>query len=116
MDQGYGTPARYLECMEWFLAPYPVGGTPAQGDPTKAPDITTNSWGCPPSEGCGPATLQAAIEAQRAAGIMFVAAAGNSGPACSTVSDPPGIYDAAYTAAPTTRARGRSPASAAAGP
>jgi len=98
MDVGNGTPARYLECMEWFLAPYPVGGTPAQGDPSKAPDITTNSWGCPPSEGCGPATLQAAVEAQRAAGILFVAAAGNSGGlGCSTVSEPPGTYDAAYT-------------------
>lgn len=97
MGLGVGTPARYLECMEWFLAPYPVGGTPAEGDPSKAPDITTNSWGCTASEGCGPATLQAAVEAQRAAGIMFVAAAGNSGSSCSTVSDPPGIYDAAYT-------------------
>jgi len=97
MDVGVGTPARYLECMEWFLAPYPVGETPAEGDPSKAPDITTNSWTCTASEGCVPATLQAAVEAQRAAGILLVAAAGNSGPACSTVSEPPGIYDAAYT-------------------
>ncbi len=97
MDQGNGTPARYLECMEWFLAPYPVGGTTAQGDPALAPDITTNSWTCPASEGCGWSTLQAGVEAQRAAGIMFVAAAGNSGPSCSSVSDPPGIYDASYT-------------------
>ncbi len=97
MDVGNGTPARYIECMEWFLAPYPVGGTPAQGDPAMAPDITTNSWGCPASEGCMPLTLQAAVEAQRAAGIMFVVAAGNSGPACSTVSDPPSFYDSPYT-------------------
>ena len=62
LDQGNGTPARYLECMEWFLAPYPIGG--GQGDPLKAPDITNNSWGCPPSEGCSVDTLQAAIEAQ----------------------------------------------------
>ncbi len=97
MDQGDGTPARYIECMEWFLAPYPVGGTTAQGDPDLAADVTINSWGCPPSEGCLPGTLQMAIEAQRAAGILFVAAAGNSGPTCSSVADPPGIYDAAYT-------------------
>src|SRR6476646_7675084 len=45
MDVGNGTPARYIECMEFFLAPYPIGG--GQGDPTKAPDITINSWGCP---------------------------------------------------------------------
>ena len=97
MDQGDGTPARYIECMEFFLAPYPVGGTPVDGDPSKAPDVTNNSWGCPPSEGCSVATLQAAVEAQRAAGIEMVVAAGNSGPFCSTVVDPPSIYDASYT-------------------
>ena len=95
MDQGNGTPATYIECMDFFLAPYPVGG--GQGDPTKAPDITINSWGCPPSEGCSADTLQAAVEAQRAAGIMMVVAAGNAGSSCSTVSDPPGIYDASYS-------------------
>jgi len=97
MNVGVGSPATYTECFEWFLAPYPIGGTPADGDPDKAPDITTNSWVCPSSEGCSPTTLQAGVEAQRAAGIMMVAGAGNSGPSCSTVSDPPAIYDAAYT-------------------
>ena len=96
MDVGNGTPARYIECMELFLAPYPIGG--GQGDPTKAPDITINSWGCPASEGCSANTLQAAVEAQAAAGIMMVVAAGNSGSACSTVSDPPSFYAASYTA------------------
>src|SRR5438477_613245 len=95
MDQGTGTPARYIECMEWFLAPYPIGG--GQGDPLKAPDITNNSWGCPPSEGCSPDTLQAAIEAQAAAGIMTVVRADSSGPACSTMENPPSIYAASYT-------------------
>jgi serine protease AprX len=99
MDQGDGTPARYIECMEFFLAPYPVGGNPNQGDPTRAPDITNNSWGCPPSEGCSANTLQAAVEAQAAAGIMMVVAAGNYGyySICSTVEDPPAIYAASYT-------------------
>jgi subtilisin family serine protease len=98
MDQGDGTPARYIECMEFFLAPYPLGCTPEQGDPTKAPDITTNSWGCPASEGCIVGDeLQAAVEAQEAAGIQMVVAAGNSGSACSTVSDPPSFYAASYT-------------------
>jgi serine protease AprX len=99
MDQGNGTPATYLECFEFFLAPYPVGGTPAQGDSSKAPDVTTNSWTCPTSEGCSPDTLQAGVEAQRAAGIMMVVAAGNSGSTCATIEDPPAIYDAAYTIA-----------------
>ncbi|HOT91088.1 MAG TPA: S8 family serine peptidase [Anaerolineae bacterium] len=97
MNQGNGTPATYLECFEFFLAPYPVGGTPAQGDPGKAPDVTNNSWTCPPSEGCAWGVLQAAVEAQRAAGIMTVVSAGNAGSACSTVSEPPAIYAAAYT-------------------
>ena len=85
MDQGDGTPARYIECMEFFLAPYPLNCTPNEGDPTKAPDITINSWGCPPSEGCTVGDeLQAAVEAQADAGIQMVVAAGNSGPGCST--------------------------------
>src|SRR6478672_1775557 len=95
MDAGNGTPARYIECMEWFLAPYPIGG--GQGDPSKAPDITNNSWHCPASEGCSFDTLQAAVEAQAAAGIMMVSAAQNSGPGCSTVVNPPGIYEATYS-------------------
>ncbi len=97
MNQGDGTPATYLECFEFFLAPYPVGGTPAQGDPRKAPDVTNNSWTCTPGEGCSWSTLQAAVEVQRAAGIMTVVSAGNAGPGCSTVREPPAIYAAAYT-------------------
>jgi subtilisin family serine protease len=82
--------------MEWFLAPYPIGS--GQGDPTKAPDVTINSWGCPTSEGCSANTLQAAVDAQAAAGIMMVVAAGNSGSSCSTVTDPPSLYANSYTA------------------
>ena len=96
MNQGDGTPARYIECMQWFLAPTRIGG--GDPDPTKAPDITNNSWECPASEGCSFDTLQAAVEAQAAAGIMMVSAAQNSGPSCSTVQNPPGIYEATYTA------------------
>src|SRR5437867_2267709 len=95
MDVGVGTPARYIECMEFFLAPYPIGG--GQGDPTKAPDITINSWSCPPSEGCSANTLETAVAAQAAAGIMMVSAAQNYGSSCSTVEDPPGIYAENYS-------------------
>src|SRR5438552_4155141 len=98
LDQGNGTPARYMECMQFILAPYPINWTPNEGDPTKSPDITINSWGCPASEGCSANTLQAAVEAQAAAGIMMVVAAGNGGSACSTVTDPPSLYAASYTA------------------
>ncbi|MEO7760929.1 MAG: S8 family serine peptidase [Casimicrobiaceae bacterium] len=100
MDQGWGHPSSYLECFEWFLAPYPVGGTSAQGDPSRAPHVTINSWGCPPAEGCTALDiLQQAVEAQRAAGIMTVVAAGNSGPSCNTIDDLPAIYDASYSIA-----------------
>ncbi len=100
MDQGNGTPATYSECMQWFIAPTDSsGGNP---DPSKSPDVINNSWGCPASEGCAPTTLQLPIENVRAAGIVVVSAAGNSGPACSTVEDAPAIYAASITVAATT--------------
>jgi hypothetical protein len=43
------------------------------------------------------------VEAQRAAGIFTVVAAGNSGRGCSTVSDPPAIYADAFTIGATGR-------------
>jgi subtilisin family serine protease len=97
MNQGIGTPATYIECFEFFLAPYPVNGTPAQGDPDRAPDVSNNSWGCPASEGCSPGTLLAAVQAQRAAGILTVVSAGNSGSSCGTVNTPAAIYDESYS-------------------
>src|SRR5437764_8235824 len=95
MDVGNGTPARYIECMQWWLAPYAIGS--GQVEPTKAPDITINSWSCPPSEGCSANTLEATVAAQAAAGIMMVSAAQNYGSSCSTVEDPPGIYAENYS-------------------
>jgi len=101
---GYGTPERYIGCMEFFLAPFPLDGDPmTQGDPSKAPQVINNSWGCPPQEGCEPDTLKEAVEHVRAGGILFVAAAGNEGPRCSSVIDPPAIYEAAFTVGATTR-------------
>ena len=97
MDQGNGTPATYLECFEWLLAPYPIGATPAQGDPLKAPHVTNNSWGCPSSEGCTITSLLLAVQAHRAAGIISVVSAGNGGSGCSTVADPPAIHDEVYS-------------------
>jgi serine protease AprX len=98
MDNGYGTPATYAECFEFFLAPYPVGGDPfADGVPGLAPHVINNSWTCPPSEGCEPDTLQTVVENVRAAGIVVVASAGNTGAACSTVDSPIAMYDAAFS-------------------
>jgi serine protease AprX len=101
MDNGWGSPQSYLECFEFFLAPYPVGGDPlTQGNPHLAPDVTINSWSCTSSEGCSDVTvLQAAVQAQEAAGIMTVSSAGNKGGlgACSTLDSPPAIYAPTYT-------------------
>lgn len=93
MDLGNGTPSTYLRCMEWFLAPTDVNGQ--NPNPAMAPDVINNSWGCPPSEGCTvPDVLAEAVGNLRAAGILFVASAGNSGSGCSSVVDPPAIYAA----------------------
>jgi serine protease AprX len=98
MNQGAGTPASYLECMEFFLAPYPVGGTTSQGDPSKAPHVTVNSWGCNAAEGCTtPNILLTGVANTRAAGILMEVSAGNSGSGCSTVMDPPSFYDPSFT-------------------
>ncbi len=100
MDVGVGSPATYMECFEFFLAPYPVGGTPAQGDPALAPHVVNNSWSCPPSEGCSADTLEASVEALRQAGIVVVVSAGNGGySGCSSVTDPPAIYQQSFSVA-----------------
>jgi subtilisin family serine protease len=102
MDQnGTGSPTSYIGCFQFFIAPYPVNGDPNKGDPTKAPHSINNSWICPPSEGCSVNTLQAAVEAVRAAGIFPAMAAGNSGPGCSTVDTPPAIYQAVISVGAT---------------
>jgi subtilisin family serine protease len=102
MNQGNGTPASYTECYEWFVAPYPFGGDPmTEGDPSKAPHVINNSWGCPPSEGCSAGILEAVVNNVRAAGIVTVHAAGNSGSGCSTVEDPAATYAASFSVGAT---------------
>jgi serine protease AprX len=97
MNQGDGRPSTYLRCMQWMLAPTDLAG--ANPNPRKAPHVINNSWGCPPSETCiVPDVLQEGVANLRAAGILFVAAAGNSGNGgCGTVSDPPAIYAETFT-------------------
>lgn len=89
-----GNPAYYLDCMQFMLAPHPPDGDPLHdGRPELAADISTNSWGCPPLlEGCDQVTLWQATKALGAAGIFFVVAAGNDGPACDSLQTPPGNY------------------------
>jgi subtilisin family serine protease len=99
LARNIGNPALYLDCMQFMLAPFPLGGRPfVDGDPTRAAHITNNSWGCPQGlEGCDPTALQPAADALRAAGIFTVVSAGNEGPECSTIDAPPSLYASVFT-------------------
>jgi serine protease AprX len=101
MDRGVGTPARYIECMQWMLAPTDSNGT--NPNPDLAPDIVSNSWGCPSSEGCTSGDeIQVAVDNLVEAGIFYVVAAGNYGwSGCATIADPPAIYDASFVVGAT---------------
>lgn len=96
MDSGYGTPAAYVDCFQFFLAPTDLLGENPR--PDLAPHIVNNSWACLESEGCYPDdplwedTIEPAVGALAAAGIAVVASAGNGGPTCESIQDPPAIY------------------------
>lgn len=108
MDNGHGTAARYTECFQFFLAPTDLNGKDPR--PDLAADVINNSWGCPsPSEpqaeDCtDPNILKSVVDNVVAAGIAVVASAGNDGAACSTITDPPAVYDASFTVGATTNA------------
>jgi serine protease AprX len=99
MDDGVGRPSTYIECFEFFLAPWNKKGK--HPNPDRAPDVVSNSWGCPPSELCVPDSLRTATKNVRAAGIFVSVSAGNSGSSCGSVNEPAAIYDAATTVGAT---------------
>ncbi|QDO88252.1 S8 family serine peptidase [Ornithinimicrobium ciconiae] len=78
-DAGRGGEVGILNGMQWVLAP--------GGDPAKAPDIASNSWGSGPGNN---RTFWDAVAAWRAAGIVPIFANGNDGPASGTVGNPGG--------------------------
>jgi len=87
MDRGYGTPESYISCLQFFLAPTNLQGNNA--NPSVRPHAIGNSYGCVASEGCTGDEFEESVEALRAAGIFMSVSAGNSGPSCSTILDPP---------------------------
>jgi subtilisin family serine protease len=100
MSEGLGSVARYLECLEWMLAP--TDGDGANPDPSLAPDILHNSWVCVSIEGCtDPGIFRTAFINLRRAGITLTAAGGNAGPNCASIAEPPGIYDEVLTVGAT---------------
>jgi len=76
---GGGNAAGALKCLQWFLAPTKTNGQ--EPNPDKRPHVTSHSYRC----SCN---LENAVKALIAAGVEVVVAAGNSGPRCSTVTEP----------------------------
>src|SRR5207249_6369936 len=96
MDQGNGMPSTYTECFQFFIAPTDLNGQ--NPNPALRPHVINDSWTCPVSEGCTTGDeLRIIVENTQAAGIFVEASAGNSGSACSTVNDPPAIYNASFS-------------------
>ena len=98
LDRNLASPALYLDCMQFMLAPFPQGGDPLKdGDPTRAAHVMNNSWGCPEIEGCDPNALLHAANNLRDAGIFVVVSTGNDGPNCETVESPLSLYDSVFS-------------------
>lgn len=100
---GFGTPETYITCFEFMIAPWKLNGQ--NPDPSKAPVAVSNSWYCSISlEGCTQEVLFETVQNVRAAGIVPVVSAGNSGPGCATIGNdgPPAQYNESYTVGATT--------------
>ena len=102
MNNGVGIVPMYMECMQWFLAPTDLNGL--NPDPSKAPHVINNSWGC--VEGCPAPALQDTLRASRAAGIFYAVSAGNDGGeagvvVCNSLQHPLARYPEAFTVGAT---------------
>ncbi len=82
-----------LASGQFMLAPTTVNGT--NPDPARRPHIVNNSWGGSDTDRWYDATAAA----WRAAGIIGVFSAGNSGPSCNTTGNPANGPDAFAVAA-----------------
>ena len=100
-NNGIGSPETYIACYQWFIAPTRVDGI-SDPRPDLAPDVINNSWSCPVSEGCiKPDALLETVQNVRAAGILTVQSAGNTGSGCSTIDTPAAIYAESFTVGAT---------------
>lgn len=74
--------ADLVKCFQFMLCPTTPDGSTK--DCTKAPRIVNNSWG----GGQGLSTFVDVVAAWRAAGIIPIVAAGNTGSTCATITTP----------------------------
>ncbi len=98
MERGNGAPSTYIECFEFFLAPYNLDGKNAK--PELAPHVINDSWYCSLEEGCDTSTfpiMEVVVENLRAAGIVVVVSAGNDGASCNTLNHIPALYKNSFS-------------------
>ena len=99
MERSYGSPATYIECFEWFLAPTDLNDENA--NPLLAPHVINNSWSCPEMEGCNPdnfGLMETVVNNLKRSGVVVVVSAGNSGSqGCGSISTPSAIFENSFT-------------------
>ncbi len=86
-DYGSTDDVKIHQGFQWFLAPTDLNGE--NPDPSKAPDVVSNSWGS--MNGADP-TFWPDVAAWQAAGIFPVFAAGNNGEMGVGSADSPGSF------------------------
>jgi len=104
MERGNGSLLSYLEALDWYLAP--TDSNDVNPDPDKAPDVINNSWYCSEEEGCNIDNwnlMQLSVANLKAAGIVVVASAGNSGTGCETIAFVPGMLEEAFVVGATNQ-------------
>jgi serine protease AprX len=103
MDRGWGKPSSYLECFEWMLAPRDLNYNNPR--PDLSPDVINNSWYCADIEGCDDINrflFDDAIKNMKAAGIVVVVSAGNSGgQGCGSISETPALFKSSFSVGAT---------------
>jgi serine protease AprX len=98
MERGNGAPSTYIECFEFFLAPYDLNGMNPL--PEKSPHVINNSWYCSLEEGCDTSVfpiMELVVDHLKTSGIVVVVSAGNDGAACNTLRNIPAIYKNSFT-------------------
>lgn len=103
MDRGWGQPSTYIDCFEWFLAPYDLDGE--NPDPIQAPHVINNSWYCSVEEGCNPSNfslMEDIVKNLKASGVVVVVSAGNFGNrGCGSVTGPPAFFEPSFSVGAT---------------